>query len=158
MMLVIYLVLMVEIIGIWFVVSYVVVEFLIEEKINCGVIGEGLGCLVFLFIGGMLVISYFINVGIILIIGVVSCKVFVVVGVWFVLFGLFGKFFILILVILVLVIGGVFVVVCGIIFVSGMKVMSDVIIYEKEMYVIVVLIIMILVLILLLKEFLEILL
>lgn len=51
-MLVIYLVLMAETTGTWFAVSHVVAEPLTEEKINRGVIGEGLGCLVSSFIGG----------------------------------------------------------------------------------------------------------
>lgn len=76
-------------------------------------------------------------------------------GAWFVLFGLSGKLSTLISAIPAPVIGGVFVVVCGIISVSGMKVMSDVTIHEKEMYVIAVPIIMTLALTLLPKEFLE---
>lgn len=76
-------------------------------------------------------------------------------GAWFVLFGLSGKLSTLISTIPAPVIGGVFVVVCGIISVSGMKVMSDVTIHEKEMYVIAVPIIMTLALTLLPKEFLE---
>ncbi len=74
-------------------------------------------------------------------------------GAWFVLFGLSGKLSTLISAIPAPVIGGVFVVVCGIISVSGMKVMSDVTIHEKEMYVIAVPIIMTLALTLLPKEF-----
>lgn len=53
-------------------------------------------------------------------------------GAWFVLFGLSGKLSTLISAIPAPVIGGVFVVVCGIISVSGMKVMSDVTIHEKR--------------------------
>ena len=53
-------------------------------------------------------------------------RVFVAAGAWFVLFGLSGKLSTLISAIPAPVIGGVFVVVCGIISVSGMKVMSDV--------------------------------
>lgn len=154
-MLVIYLVLMGETTGTWFAVSHVVAEPLTEEKINRGVIGEGLGCLVSSFIGGTPVTSYSTNAGIISITGVASRKVFVAAGAWFVLFGLSGKLSTLISAIPAPVIGGVFVVVCGIISVSGMKVMSDVTIHEKEMYVIAVPIIMTLALTLLPKEFLE---
>jgi xanthine/uracil permease len=154
-MLVIYLVLMAETTGTWFAVSHVVAEPLTEEKINRGVIGEGLGCLVSSFIGGTPVTSYSTNAGIISITGVASRKVFVAAGAWFVLFGLSGKLSTLISAIPAPVIGGVFVVVCGIISVSGMKVMSDVTIHEKEMYVIAVPIIMTLALTLLPKEFLE---
>ena len=154
-MLVIYLVLMAETTGTWFAVSHVVAEPLTEEKINRGVIGEGLGCLVSSFIGGTPVTSYSTNAGIISITGVASRKVFVAAGAWFVLFGLSGKLSTLIAAIPAPVIGGVFVVVCGIISVSGMKVMSDVTIHEKEMYVIAVPIIMTLALTLLPKEFLE---
>ena len=76
-MLVIYLVLMAETTGTWFAVSHVVAEPLTEEKINRGVIGEGLGCLVSSFIGGTPVTSYSTNAGIISITGVASRKVFV---------------------------------------------------------------------------------
>lgn len=74
-MLVIYLVLMAETTGTWFAVSHVVAEPLTEEKINRGVIGEGLGCLVSSFIGGTPVTSYSTNAGIISITGVASRKV-----------------------------------------------------------------------------------
>lgn len=120
-----------------------------------GIYHLGLGCLVSSFIGGTPVTSYSTNAGIISITGVASRKVFVAAGAWFVLFGLSGKLSTLISAIPAPVIGGVFVVVCGIISVSGMKVMSDVTIHEKEMYVIAVPIIMTLALTLLPKEFLE---
>ena len=48
-----------------------------RRKINRGVIGEGLGCLVSSFIGGTPVTSYSTNAGIISITGVASRKVFV---------------------------------------------------------------------------------
>ena len=54
--------------------SHVVAEPLTEEKINRGVIGEGLGCLVSSFIGGA-VTDYSTNAGIISITGVASRKV-----------------------------------------------------------------------------------
>lgn len=152
-MLIIYVVLMAETTGTWFAVSHVVEQPLTEKNINRGVIGEGLGCLISALLGATPVTGYSTNAGIISITGVASRKVFVAAGAWFIVFGLSGKLSTLISAIPAPVIGGVFVIVCGIISVSGMKVMKEIEIGEKEMYVIAVPIILTLALTLLPDDF-----
>lgn len=154
-MAIIYVVLMAETTGTWFAVSNVCEEPLTDENINRGVIGEGIGCLVSSLLGTTPVTGYSTNAGIISITGVASKKVFVAAGAWFVVFGLSGKLSTLISSIPSPVIGGVFVIVCGIISISGMKVIKEVDISEKEMYVIAIPMILTLALTLLPKEFIQ---
>lgn len=135
-MIIIYVVLMAETTGTWFAVSNVCEEPLTDENINRGVVGEGIGCLISSLLGTTPVTGYSTNAGIISITGVASKKVFVAAGAWFVVFGLSGKLSTLISSIPSPVIGGVFVIVCGIISISGIKVIKEVEINEKEMYVI----------------------
>lgn len=134
-MAIIYIVLLAETTGTWFAVSHVCEEPLTEANINRGVIGEGIGCLISSLFGATPVTGYSTNAGIISITGVASKKVFAAAGVWFILFGLSGKFSTLISSIPSPVIGGVFVIVCGIISISGLKVIKEVELGEKEMYV-----------------------
>lgn len=135
-MVIIYIVLMAETTGTWFAVSNVIDKPLTDKNINRGVIGEGIGCLVASLLGTTPVTGYSTNAGIISITGVASRIVFIVAGAWFVLFGFSSKLSALISSIPSAVIGGVFVIVCGVIAISGMKVMKNVSIGEKEMYVI----------------------
>ncbi|PZL70656.1 xanthine/uracil permease [Enterococcus plantarum] len=154
-MAIIYIVLMAETTGTWFAVSNVCEEPLTDENINRGVVGEGLGCLISSLLGTTPVTGYSTNAGIISITGVASKKVFVAAGAWFVVFGLSGKLSTLISSIPAPVIGGVFVIVCGIISISGLKVMKEVDINEKQMYVIAIPMILILALTLIPKEFIQ---
>lgn len=135
-MLIIYVVLMAETTGTWFAVSNVCDEELTDKQLNRGVIGEGIGCLIASLLGSTPVTGYSTNAGIISITGVASRKVFAAAGVWFIVFGFSGKLSALISVIPSAVIGGVFVVVCGIIAISGFQVMKAIEIGEKETYVI----------------------
>ncbi|TQR16520.1 uracil-xanthine permease family protein [Psychrobacillus soli] len=135
-MIIIYVVLMAETTGTWFAVSNVIDKPLTDQNINRGVIGEGIGCLVASLLGTTPVTGYSTNAGIISITGVASRIVFIVAGVWFVLFGFSSKLSALISSIPSAVIGGVFVIICGVIAISGMKVMKNERIGEKEMYVI----------------------
>lgn len=154
-MAIIYIVLMAETTGTWFALSNVCEEPLTDENINRGVVGEGLGCLISSLLGTTPVTGYSTNAGIISITGVASKKVFVAAGAWFVVFGLSGKLSTLISSIPAPVIGGVFVIVCGIISISGLKVMKEVDINEKQMYVIAIPIILTLALTLIPKEFIQ---
>lgn len=154
-MAIIYIVLMAETTGTWFAVSNVCEEPLTDENINRGVVGEGLGCLISSLLGTTPVTGYSTNAGIISITGVASKKVFVAAGAWFVVFGLSGKLSTLISSIPAPVIGGVFVIVCGIISISGLKVMKEVDINEKQMYVIAIPMILTLALTLIPKEFIQ---
>ncbi|WP_086445520.1 uracil-xanthine permease family protein [Candidatus Enterococcus lemimoniae] len=154
-MMIIYVVLMAETTGTWFAVSNVCEEPLTDENINRGVVGEGIGCLISSMLGTTPVTGYSTNAGIISITGVASKKVFVAAGAWFIVFGLSGKLSTLISSIPAPVIGGVFVIVCGIISISGMKVIKEVEINEKAMYVIAIPMILTLALTLIPKEFIQ---
>lgn len=154
-MTIIYVVLLAETTGTWFAVSTVCEEPLTEENINRGVIGEGIGCLISSLFGATPVTGYSTNAGIISITGVASKKVFAAVGLWFILFGLSGKFSTLISSIPSPVIGGVFVIVCGIISISGLKVIKEVELGEKEMYVLAIPMILTIALTLIPEEFIQ---
>ncbi|AQP53205.1 xanthine/uracil permease [Vagococcus penaei] len=135
-MVIIYMVLLAETTGTWFAISQATESDLSPETINRGVIGEGISCIVSALVGSTPVTGYSTNAGIISITGVASKKVFAAAGIWFVIFGFSGKLATLISSIPSAVIGGVFVVVCGVIAISGMQVIKEVPIREKEMYVI----------------------
>lgn len=153
-MVIIYIVLMAETTGTWFAVSNVIDKPLTDKQINRGVIGEGIGCFIASLLGSTPVTGYSTNAGVISITGIASRRVFVAAGIWFVLFGFSGKLAALISAIPSAVIGGVFVIVCGIIAISGLQVMKNERIGEKEMYVIAVPMIVTLALTLLPKDFL----
>lgn len=152
-MLIIYVVLMAETTGTWFAVSNVVDQELTDKQLNKGVLGEGLGCLIASLLGSTPVTGYSTNAGIISITGVASRKVFAAAGIWFIIFGFSGKLSALISAIPSAVIGGVFVVVCGIIAISGFQVMKALDIGEKETYVIAIPIILTLALTFIPKEY-----
>lgn len=154
-MVIIYIVLMAETTGTWFAVSNVIDQPLTDKQINRGVIGEGIGCFTASLIGSTPVTGYSTNAGVISITGIASRRVFVAAGMWFVLFGFSGKLAALITAIPSAVIGGVFVIVCGIIAISGLQVIKNERIGEKETYVIAVPMILTLALTLLPKEFLN---
>ena len=153
-MVIIYIVLMAETTGTWFAVSNVIDQPLTKKQINRGVIGEGIGCFIASLLGSTPVTGYSTNAGVISITGIASRRVFIAAGAWFVLFGFSGKLAALISSIPSAVIGGVFVIVCGIIAISGLQVMKNESIGEKEMYVIAVPMILTLALTLLPDEFL----
>ncbi|KOS66881.1 xanthine/uracil permease [Lysinibacillus contaminans] len=153
-MVIIYIVLMAETTGTWFAVSNVIDKPLTDKQINRGVIGEGIGCFIASLLGSTPVTGYSTNAGVISITGIASRRVFVAAGAWFVLFGFSGKLAALISAIPSAVIGGVFVIVCGIIAISGLQVMKNERIGEKEMYVIAVPMILTLALTLLPDDFL----
>ncbi|WP_107925664.1 uracil-xanthine permease family protein [Lysinibacillus parviboronicapiens] len=153
-MVIIYIVLMAETTGTWFAVSNVIDKPLTDKQINRGVIGEGIGCFIASLLGSTPVTGYSTNAGVISITGIASRRVFIVAGAWFILFGFSGKLAALISAIPSAVIGGVFVIVCGIIAISGLQVMKNEKIGEKEMYVIAVPMILTLALTLLPDDFL----
>lgn len=153
-MVIIYIVLMAETTGTWFAVSNVIDKPLTDKQINRGVIGEGIGCFIASLLGSTPVTGYSTNAGVISITGIASRRVFIAAGAWFILFGFSGKLAALISAIPSAVIGGVFVIVCGIIAISGLQVMKNEKIGEKEMYVIAVPMILTLALTLLPDDFL----
>lgn len=135
-MLIIYMVLLAETTGTWYAVSSVTEETLSDEQINKGVIGEGFGCLIASLVGATPVTGYSTNAGIISITGVASKVVFVAASCWFIVLSFFGKLSALINAVPAAVIGGVFVVVCAIIMLSGFRVIKNESFSERELYII----------------------
>lgn len=135
-MLIIYMVLLAETTGTWYAVSSVTEETLSDEQINKGVIGEGFGCLIASLVGATPVTGYSTNAGIISITGVASKVVFVAASCWFIVLSFFGKLSALINSVPAAVIGGVFVVVCAIIMLSGFRVIKNESFSERELYII----------------------
>lgn len=154
-MTIIYIVLMAETTGTWFAISDVIQKPLTDKNINNGVIGEGIGCTVASLAGSTPVTGYSTNAGIISITGVASRRVFIAVGIWFFVFGFSGKLAALISAIPASVIGGVFIIICGIISINGLQVIKNVKITEKEMYVLAVPMILTLALALIPEDFLN---
>ncbi len=153
-MVIIYIVLMAETTGTWFAISNVIDKPLTDKQINRGVVGEGIGCFIASLLGSTPVTGYSTNAGVISITGIASRRVFIAAGIWFIVFGFSGKLAALISAIPSAVIGGVFVIVCGIIAISGLQVMKNEHIGEKEMYVIAIPVILTLALTLLPDDFL----
>ena len=135
-MIVIYMVLLAETTGTWYAVSSVTGEEITDEQINQGVIGEGFGCLIASLVGATPVTGYSTNAGIISITGVASKVVFVAASVWFIVLSFLGKLSALINAVPAAVIGGVFVVVCVIIMLSGFRVIKNEEFSERELYII----------------------
>lgn len=135
-MLIIYAVLLAETTGTWFAVSAVIDQPLQDKQIDRGVVGEGLGCLVSALVGSTPVTGYSTNAGIIAITGIASRFAFLSAGLWMMVFGLSGKLAVAIASIPSPVIGGVFIVVCAIIALSGFRVIRHIELNERNMFVI----------------------
>lgn len=134
-MLIVYAVLMAETSGTWFAISAIINRPLKDEQIDRGVTGEGLGCLVSAMVGSTPVTGYAANAGIIAITGIASRWAFVAAGIWLFVFGLFGKLSVAIASIPSPVIGGVFVVICSFISLSGFRVVRHIELNERNMFV-----------------------
>ena len=152
-MVIIYIVLMAETTGTWFAISNVIDQPLTNKQINRGVVGEGIG--LYCFFTWLHSCDRLFN----------KCRCYLYYwdcepsclysrGIWFIVFGFSGKLAALISAIPSAVIGGVFVIVCGIIAISGLQVMKNEHIGEKEMYVIAIPVILTLALTLLPDDFL----
>lgn len=135
-MLIIYIVLLAETTGTWLAVSNVTKVPLDKDRLNRGVIGEGLGCMAAALLGTTPVTGYSSNAGIITITGIASRRVFLAAGGLFIIFGLSGKLSALISSIPSAVIGGVFALVCGVIAMSGFQVLKKETIGQKATYVV----------------------
>lgn len=134
-MLIIYMVLMTETTGTWFAVSAVTGTKLTPQRINRGVFGEGISCLVSALVGSTPVTGYSTNAGIISITGVASKKAFISAGVWFILFSFVGKLSALLAAIPSAVIGGVFAIICSTIMLNGLRVVSQSHFAERDLYI-----------------------
>ena len=135
-MIVIYAVLMAETTGTWFAISAVIERPLQDDQIDRGVVGEGLGCLFSALVGSTPVTGYSTNAGIIAITGVASRMAFLGVALWLLFFGLSAKLATTIASIPAPVIGGIFLVVCAIIAMSGFRILRNVHLDERNMLVV----------------------
>ena len=88
-MLIIYIVLLAETTGTWLAVSNVTKVPLDKDRLNRGVIGEGLGCMTAALLGTTPVTGYSSNAGIITITGIASRRVFLAAGGLFIIFFFF---------------------------------------------------------------------
>lgn len=135
-MIFIYIVILIETTGTWFVVSTVTNEELTEKRLNRASFGEGIGCFVGSLFGGTPMTGYSSNAGLIAITGVASRRVVLVAGFILVALGLIPKLSTLITCIPGPVINGIFGVVCIAIAMNGIKVIQHITIDDRNMIVI----------------------
>lgn len=123
-MLIIYLVVLAETTGSWYAIASVSGEEITDERLNRGVIGEGLSNIINSFVGATPTASFSSNAGIISITGVASRKVFLAAGIIFIVLAFAGKLSALISIIPSAVIGAVFAMVAFQIFLAGFNLLS----------------------------------
>ncbi|MBU9723871.1 MULTISPECIES: uracil-xanthine permease family protein [Bacillaceae] len=132
----IYMIILIETTGTWFVVSEVTGKELDDKKLNRASVGEGMGCFVGSLFGGTPVTGYSSNAGIIAITGVASRMAIIAAGIILVALGLIPKLSALITSIPSPVINGIFGVVCVAIVMNGLKVIQHIVIDDRNMIVI----------------------
>ncbi|MCM3586610.1 purine permease [Mesobacillus maritimus] len=132
----IYLIILIETTGTWFVVSTVTDSELDDKRLNRASVGEGLGCFVGSLFGGTPMTGYSSNAGIIAITGVASRMAIISAGVILVVLGLIPKLSAVITCIPEPVIQGIFGIVCVAIAMNGLKVIQHVDINDRNMMVI----------------------
>ncbi|TCJ04045.1 uracil-xanthine permease family protein [Cytobacillus praedii] len=132
----IYLVILIETTGTWFVVSTVTGSELNEKRLNRASFGEGIGCFVGSLFGGTPMTGYSSNAGIIAITGVASRMAIISAGIILVALGLIPKLSAVITCVPEPVINGIFGVVCVAIVMNGLKVIQNVVIDDRNMMVI----------------------
>lgn len=135
-MILIYIVLLAETTGTWFAVSSVIEEPLTNRQLDSGILGEGLSCFIGGLFGGTPATGYSTNAGLISITGVASRHAFYGCAFWMIIFGLSNKLATFIASIPTPVIGGVFVIVSSIIALSGFRVIRQLELNERNMFVI----------------------
>ncbi|MFF2447879.1 uracil-xanthine permease family protein [Neobacillus sp. NPDC058068] len=135
-MIFIYLVILIETTGTWFVVSTVTGSELDEKRLNRASVGEGIGCFVGSLFGGTPMTGYSSNAGIIAITGVASKMAIISAGIILVALGLIPKLSAVITCVPEPVINGIFGVVCVAIVMNGLKVIQNVVIDDRNMMVI----------------------
>jgi len=132
----IYLVILIETTGTWFVVSTVTDSQLDEKRLNRASVGEGIGCFVGSLFGGTPMTGYSSNAGIIAITGVASRMAIIAAGIILIGLGLIPKLSAIITCVPEPVINGIFGVVCVAIVMNGLKVIQHVVIDDRNMMVI----------------------
>ncbi|MCH1626017.1 uracil-xanthine permease family protein [Ferdinandcohnia quinoae] len=132
----IYMIILIETTGTWFVVSTVTGEELDDKRLNRASAGEGIGCFVGSLFGGTPMTGYSSNAGIIAITGVASRMAIIAAGAILVFLGLIPKLSAIITCIPEPVINGIFGVVCVAIVMNGFKVIQRIDIDDRNMIVI----------------------
>ncbi|WP_316570761.1 nucleobase:cation symporter-2 family protein [Neobacillus sp. YIM B06451] len=135
-MIFIYMIILIETTGTWFVVSTVTGSELNEKRLNKASFGEGLGCFVGSLFGGTPMTGYSSNAGIIAITGVASRMAIIAAGIILIALGLVPKLSAIITCVPQPVIQGIFGVVCVAIVMNGLKVIQHVEIDDRNMIVI----------------------
>lgn len=135
-MLFVYLIIMIETTGTWFVVSTVTGSELTEKRLNRAAVGEGLGCFVGSLFGGTPMTGYSSNAGLIAVTGVGSRMAIMAGGIILIALGLIPKLSAVITCIPDPVINGIFGIVCVAIVANGIKVIQHITIDDRNMMVI----------------------
>lgn len=135
-MIFIYLIILIETTGTWFVVGAVTGSRLTEERLNRGAVGEGIGCFIGSLFGGTPMTGYSSNAGIIAVTGVGSKRAIMAGGCILVILGLIPKLSTVIACIPEAVINGVFAIVCVVIAMNGFKVIQKEKMDERNMMII----------------------
>ncbi|MDQ0269582.1 uracil-xanthine permease family protein [Cytobacillus purgationiresistens] len=132
----VYLIILIETTGTWFVVSTVTGKELDDKRLNRASVGEGLGCLTGALLGSTPMTGYSSNAGLLAITGVASRLAIMASGVILIGLGLIPKLSTLITCIPEPVINGIFGIVCVAIVTNGMKVIQPIMIDDRNMMVI----------------------
>ncbi|WP_144475462.1 uracil-xanthine permease family protein [Cytobacillus oceanisediminis] len=132
----VYLIILIETTGTWFVVSTVTGKELDERRLNRASVGEGLGCFVGALFGSTPMTGYSSNAGLLAITGVASRLAIMASGVILIGLGLIPKLSTAITCIPEPVINGIFGIVCVAIVTNGMKVIQPLNIDDRNMMVI----------------------
>ncbi|RUS49136.1 uracil-xanthine permease family protein [Cohnella sp. AR92] len=135
-MAIVYLIVLIETTGTWFVVSSVTGSELTEKRLNRGALGEGLGCFVGSAFGGSPMTGYSSNAGLIAVTGVGSRMAIMAGGVILLALGFMPKLSVLITCIPDAVINGIFAIVCVAILMNGMKVIQPLKIDDRNMMIV----------------------
>lgn len=132
----VYLIILIETTGTWFVVSSVTGAELDEKRLNRASVGEGIGCFVGALFGGTPMTGYSSNAGLIAVTGVASRMAILAAGGILVALGLVPKLSALITCIPEPVVNGIFGIVCVAIITNGMKVIQPIAINDRSMMII----------------------
>lgn len=132
----VYLIVLIETTGTWFVVSSVTGSELTEKRLNRGAFGEGIGCFVGSLFGGSPMTGYSSNAGLIAVTGVASRMAIMAGGIILLVLGFVPKLSVLITCIPEPVINGIFAIVCVAILMNGLKVIQPLKIDDRNMMIV----------------------
>ncbi len=135
-MMFVYLIILIETTGTWFVVSSVTGSELTEQRLNRASVGEGIGCFIGALFGGTPMTGYSSNAGLIAVTGVGSRMAIMAGGVILICLGLVPKLSAAMACVPEPVINGIFGVVCVAIVTNGFKVIQHIEMNERNMMVV----------------------